>query len=181
MFLIFGDKHRTETVPDGMRVERECPKCKTVATFRERRVSKQFRLYFVDMFTHGTHHVLECGECGEAFVTDEVAQHGLENDQSGTVFGHLKGAVEKGKELASDPRVGESLGRAQEEATKAIAARPRPMRVPQSSAESVWSASVAEKWRRRPSVERFSRGLAERLPCPESLSSSARALRLVSS
>lgn len=122
MFLIFGDKHRTETVPDGMRVERECPKCKTVATFRERRVSKQFRLYFVDMFTHGTHHVLECGECGEAFVTDEVAQHGLENDQSGTVFGHLKGAVEKGKELASDPRVGESLGRAQEEATKAIAA-----------------------------------------------------------
>ena len=99
-----------------------CPKCKTVATFRERRVSKQFRLYFVDMFTHGTHHVLECGECGEAFVTDEVAQHGLENDQSGTVFGHLKGAVEKGKELASDPRVGESLGRAQEEATKAIAA-----------------------------------------------------------
>ncbi len=122
MFLIFGDKHRTETVPDGMRVERECPECKTVATFRERRVSKQFRLYFVDMFTHGTHHVLECGECGEAFVTDEVAQHGLENDHSGTVFGHLKGAVEKGKELASDPRVGESLGRAQEEATKAIAA-----------------------------------------------------------
>lgn len=51
-------------------------------------MSKQFRLYFVDMFTHGTHHVLECGECGEAFVTDEVAPHGLENDPSGTVVVH---------------------------------------------------------------------------------------------
>ena len=52
MFIIFGDKHRTETVPGGLRIERECPTCKAVAIFRERKVSKQFRLYFVDMFTH---------------------------------------------------------------------------------------------------------------------------------
>jgi len=120
MFIIFGDKHRTQTVVDGFRVERECPSCKTTSTFRERIVTKRFRLYFVDMFTHGTHHVLECGECAETFVTDELPKQALEHDQSGTVLGQVQGVVERGKELATDPRVVASLGQAQTEATRAL-------------------------------------------------------------
>lgn len=76
MFIIFGDRHRTETVENGLRVERPCPSCNRRTVFRERVVSKQFRLYFVSMFTHGTHHVLECGECGTTFVTDELPKGG---------------------------------------------------------------------------------------------------------
>lgn len=121
MFIVFGDKHRTETVADGLRVERQCPTCKTTSTFRERVVTKKFRLYFVDMFTHGTHHVLECGECTETFVTDELPKQGLENDQSGTLLGHVQGAVDRGKELASDPRIVASIEQAQEEASRALA------------------------------------------------------------
>lgn len=120
MFIIFGDKHRTQTVRDGLRVERQCPACKATATFRERVVTKKFRLYFVDMFTHGTHHVLECGECAETFVTDELPKQGLENDQSGTLLGHVQGAVDRGKVFASDPRIVASIGQAQEEASKAL-------------------------------------------------------------
>ncbi|MGH1345499.1 MAG: hypothetical protein ACRBN8_28300 [Nannocystales bacterium] len=122
MFIIFGDKHRTETVADGLRVERECPACKTVAMFRERVVTKRFRLYFVDMFTHGTHHVLECGECGQTFVTDELPKQQLENDQSGTLLGHVQGLVDRGKDVARDPRVVASVGQAQAEATRALGA-----------------------------------------------------------
>jgi len=120
MFIIFGDKHRTETVADGLRLKRECPSCKTLTTFRERVVTKRFRLYFVDMFTHGTHHVLECGECGQTFVTDELPKKELENDQSGTLLGHVLGVVDRGKELATDPRVVASVGQAQAEATRAL-------------------------------------------------------------
>lgn len=101
-------------------MERDCPSCNTTATFRERVVTKRFRLYFVDMFTHGTHHVLECGECGEAFVTDELPKREMENDQSGTLLGHVQGVVDRGKALAGDPRVAASLGQAQEEAVKAL-------------------------------------------------------------
>ena len=137
MFIIFGDKHRTETVTDGLRMQRHCPSCNTLAMFRERKVSKQFRLYFVDMFTHGTHHVLECGECGQTFVTDEVRRNGLGNDQSGTVFGHVQGLVDKGKALAADPRVTESLGRAQDEATKALGAAEKTV--------TGWVASLKKK------------------------------------
>lgn len=122
MFIIFGDKHRTETVADGLRVERACPTCKTTTTFRERVVTKRFRLYFVDMFSHGAHHVLECGECGETFVTDEVSKQEVENDQSGTLLGHVQGAVDRGKVLASDPRIVASIGQAQEEAGRALGA-----------------------------------------------------------
>lgn len=97
VFVIFGDKHRTEPVPGGLRVTRACPKCEREVEFRERIVSKRFRLYFVEMFTHGTHHVLECSECGTAFVTDEVRSAKADNDQSGTVLGHVQGVIEGGK------------------------------------------------------------------------------------
>ena len=120
VFVIFGDKHRTEPAPGGLRVTRACPKCKQVTTFRERVVSKRFRLYFVEMFTHGTHHVLECSECGTAFVTDEVKGTKAVNDHSGTVLGGLHGALatgkqvmEGGKQALEDGRVSEALQQAE--------------------------------------------------------------------
>ena len=120
MFLIFGDKHRTEIVRGGLQLTRTCSKCGEQATFSERRVSKQFRMYFIDMFTHDTHHVLECGACGTTFVTDELrAKHGL-NDHSGTLLGHLQGAVGKAEELARSEEITQTLERAKQEAGKAF-------------------------------------------------------------
>lgn len=97
VFVIFGEKDRTEPVPGGLSITKTCPKCERVASFRERIVSKRFRLYFVEMFTHGTHHVLECSECGTTFVTDEVRGIKADNDQSGTVYGRVQGVIEEGK------------------------------------------------------------------------------------
>ena len=122
MFIIFGDKHRTEPVPGGREVSRTCSKCGERATFRERVVSKQFRLYFIDMFTHGTHHVLECGACGTAFVTDELAAAQVANDHEGTVFGHIQGMAAKAEQLASSEEVARGLERGKAEAGKAYTA-----------------------------------------------------------
>lgn len=125
MFLIFGDKHRTEPVHGGLRTTRTCERCGVKAEFRERRVSKQFRLYFIEMFTHGTHHVLECGACGTCFVTDELAAKNreLENDQGGTIYGHLRAATAEAKTraeaLARSPEVDQALARGREGVTKA--------------------------------------------------------------
>jgi hypothetical protein len=121
MFIIFGDKHRIEPVANGLRVHRKCPKCGQDTLFIERVVSQQFRLYFVEMFTHGTHHVLECTECRTAFVTDEVKGKQVANDHSSTVYGKLQDAVSRGKQALDDSRVieraeaqvGETVGAAQ--------------------------------------------------------------------
>src|SRR4028118_2372466 len=112
MFLICGDKHRTEPVADGLRREMKCPKCGEHATFRERVISKQFRLYFVDMFTHGTHHVMECGACGTAFVTDELEGRGGGNDHRGTVLGAIQDVARKGKEVGRELGAGKAPGAA---------------------------------------------------------------------
>ncbi len=85
-------------------------------------MSKQFRLYFVDMFTHGTHHVLECGACGTTFVTDELPRVGLSNDHSGTVLGHLQEAARRGQQLAEEARKSEAVAHAESEVTKALGA-----------------------------------------------------------
>lgn len=125
MFLIFGDKERTEPVEGGARLHRTCPKCAEHALFIERVVSRQFRLYFVDMFTHGTHHVLECTSCRTTFVTDEVQGKQAMNDQSGTVVGKLQTAFEQGKRALASDEVMTSLRRAESEATKALDAGKR--------------------------------------------------------
>ena len=131
VFLIFGDKHRTELVPGGLTVTRECSKCGARASFRERRVSKQFRVYFIDMFTHDTHHVLECGACGTTFVTDELQAKQGSNDHSGTVYGHLQEAAgsaathlqqaaAKAEALVTSEEVSRGLERGKREAQQAI-------------------------------------------------------------
>lgn len=120
MFLIFGDKDRTEPVAGGLRVHRTCPKCGEHSLFVERVVSRQFRLYFVDMFTHGTHHVLECTSCRTTFVTDEVRDKQVRNDHSGTVIGTLQSAVARGKQALTSDEVAGSLQRARAEVDKAL-------------------------------------------------------------
>lgn len=122
MFIIFGDKHRTEIVPDGLRIHRQCPKCNQEALFLERVVSRQFRLYFVEMFTHDTHHVLECSACKTTFVTDELKGRQTANDHAGTVYGKLQGAVAKGKQALDDGTVSRGLERAGAQASEALGA-----------------------------------------------------------
>lgn len=102
MFIVFGDKHRTEPYPGGITCEMQCPKCRAHTTFREHVISKQFRLYFVDMFTHDSHHVLGCDSCGTMFVTDEMKARGGANDHGGTVLGALQGLARKGEAAAKD-------------------------------------------------------------------------------
>ena len=122
MCIIFGDKHRTELVPGGLQVHRQCPKCGQETLFLERVVSLQFRLYFVEMFTHGTHHVLECSVCKTTFVTDELEGKKTADDHSGTVYGKLRGAVAKGKEALDDGTVSRAIERAGAQAGEALGA-----------------------------------------------------------
>ncbi len=121
MFIIFGDKHRTEPLADGLRRQMQCPKCEEHTIFRERVISKQFRLYFIDMFTHGTHHVLECGACGTTFVTDELKARGI-NDHRGTVLGALQEVARKGAEAGRELGVGKALEEAGAGVGKALGA-----------------------------------------------------------
>lgn len=102
MFLVFDDRHRTEPVPGGLVRHMTCPKCHLPATFREHVVSKQFRLYFVDMFTHDARRVMACDACGTMFVTDELAARPADNDHRGTVLGAVQSAARKGKAAAAD-------------------------------------------------------------------------------
>lgn len=122
MFIIFGDKARTEPVEGGIQQYRTCPKCGQHALFIERVVSKQFRLYFVDMFTHGSHHVLECTACRTAFVTDEVKDKQAVNDHAGTVVGKLQTALEQGKKALASDEVQSAVQRAEAEVDKALSA-----------------------------------------------------------
>ena len=114
MFIIFGDKHRTEPVPGGRVEHRKCPKCHEHATFRERVVSHQFRVYFVSMFTHGAHHVMECGACGTTFVTDELKDKQAANDQEGTIFGTVKDALAEGRKQVTEALDEEQVAKAKQ-------------------------------------------------------------------
>lgn len=120
MFLIFGDKHRTTPVPDGLTLERACPKCGLQTVFRERVVSQQFRLYFVEMFTHGSHRVLECSACKTAFVTDEIKDKPTDNDHSGTLYGTLQNAVTQGRKAVEDGAVSRTLEQVEAQTTAAM-------------------------------------------------------------
>lgn len=122
MFLVFGDKHRTEPHPGGLCCVRNCPKCGAHTTFREHVISKQFRLYFVSMFTHDSHHVLACDACGTMFVTDEMKARRAENDHHGTVLGALQGLAKKTRAVAEDAMNGMNggLGQAAQQTGKAV-------------------------------------------------------------
>ena len=143
MFIIFGDKHRTEPVPGGLVEHRQCPKCHEHATFRERVVSQQFRLYFVSMFTHGTHHVMECGACGTTFVSDEVKDKKADNDHEGTVFGTVKDAFVEGRKQVAGALDEQQVAKAKEAFGTATAHAGRFFDQMQESVGSVMSGLLA--------------------------------------
>jgi len=74
VWVIIGHRARSERVPDGLSVERECTSCGEVATFYEREAVKSFRLYFVDVFDYDRQRVMACGACGTLYATDELGR-----------------------------------------------------------------------------------------------------------
>lgn len=77
MWIVFGTKTRTERVPGGVSVERECESCGERAMFYERRVVSTFDLYFMPVFDYRRERVLACGACGAHFRTDEHGEPDL--------------------------------------------------------------------------------------------------------
>lgn len=74
VWVVIGHRVRSERVPDGLAVERECASCGEVATFYEREAVKSFRLYFLDVFDYDTQRVMACGACGTLYATDELGE-----------------------------------------------------------------------------------------------------------
>ncbi|MCA9719339.1 MAG: hypothetical protein H6713_00545 [Myxococcales bacterium] len=109
MWIIIGDRSRTEPVAGGATARRPCPKCGAMATFHEHRVLKTFRLYFVDILNHDARHVMVCGRCHAAFITDEVAGRRPELDQRGTVVGALQGAARRTRDVATSGAIGDAV------------------------------------------------------------------------
>lgn len=72
MWILFGNKHTTERVPNGARVERHCQSCGETAMFYERTSSTKFSLYFIELLEYGKRRVMACGACGELYATDEL-------------------------------------------------------------------------------------------------------------
>lgn len=113
MWIFFGDRERTKLVEGGASIERECPSCQRTAMFREHRVVRTFHLYTIDIANHGGRHVMVCGRCGDAFVTDEVAAKAADDvDQSGTLWGGAKRAMAQAKQAADAAGVTDALQQA---------------------------------------------------------------------
>lgn len=79
VWIVIGNRTKTERVPDGLAVERRCPACGEVATFYERRAVRTFRLYFLDVFDYDEQRVMACGACGTLYATDE---HGPPSEET---------------------------------------------------------------------------------------------------
>ncbi len=109
MWLIIGDRSRTEPVPGGHSAQRTCPKCGAFSRFREHRVLKTFRLYFIDVLNHDARHVMVCSRCDTAFVTDEVSSTRATLDQQGTVVGTLQDAAKRTRDAVEQGAIGDAL------------------------------------------------------------------------
>jgi hypothetical protein len=72
VWIVFGNKMRTERVPNGQRVERHCDACGETAMFYERTASTKLSLYFIELLEYGKRRVMACGACGELYATDEL-------------------------------------------------------------------------------------------------------------
>jgi len=73
------------------------------------------QLYTVGIANYGGKHVMVCGHCGEAFVTDEVTS--VEDpsvDQAGTLWGEAKKQAVKARQAAEAAGIPQSLQRARE-------------------------------------------------------------------
>lgn len=103
VWIILGQRTKTERVPGGLAVERQCPSCNEFATFYERRAVKTFRVYFMDVFDYADQRVMACGACGTLFATDEHGEPSTDTkDGWRTAFDDaakcVGGAVEKAGE-----------------------------------------------------------------------------------
>jgi hypothetical protein len=72
MWIVFGNKEKTERVPGGSVVQRHCEQCGETAMFYERQAVSTFQIYFIDILDYGKRTVMACGACGALYATDEV-------------------------------------------------------------------------------------------------------------
>lgn len=138
VWIVIGNRTKTERVPDGLSVERRCPACSEVSTFYERRAIRTFRLYFLDVFDYDEQRVMACGACGTLYATDEHGRPSAETAEgwrqaleragesvtgavgkAGEAIGPLwKQASENAKELYED--AAEGLGPLAKKATAGL-------------------------------------------------------------
>jgi len=110
VWVVIGRRTKTERVPGGIVVERDCPACGAHASFYERRAVSSFRLYFLDVFDYDTQRVMACGACGTLFATDEHGAPSRENAEG------WRRALDKVSDAAK--RASERLGPAFESASE---------------------------------------------------------------
>jgi hypothetical protein len=106
VWIILGQRTKTERVPGGLAVERQCPSCNEFSTFYERRAVKTFRVYFMDVFDYADQRVMACGACGTLFATDE---HGEPSKETKDGWRHAFDDAAKSVGGAVE-RAGEALG-----------------------------------------------------------------------
>jgi hypothetical protein len=95
MWIILGNKVRSERVPNGRKAEHHCGACGETAVFYERQVTESFQLYFINVFNYQTQRAMACGACGALYATDELgAPREAASAQQGTVFGALQSAMD---------------------------------------------------------------------------------------
>ncbi len=127
MWIVFGSGVKTQRVPGGAKVDRECMQCGEHATFYEKEVTATFRLYFIDVFDYQKHRVMSCGCCSACYATDElgIPQTGAVTE-SPSVAGYLEraaGAFEAGiSSLFGDERPAARAPHREEEAESSPAA-----------------------------------------------------------
>lgn len=116
VWIVIGHRTKTERVPDGLSVERECASCGELAMFYERRAVKTFRLYMLDVFDYDEQRVMSCGACGTLYATDE---HGRPSAQSASDWREaVSSAAEQAKQAMG--KAGDAIAPAMEKAGDAI-------------------------------------------------------------
>lgn len=112
VWIVIGRRTKTERVPGGLVVDRDCPACGEHASFYERRAVRTFRLYFLDVFDYDKQRVMACGACGTLFATEEHGPPSAEDAEG------WREALDKAQETVSGAakRAGEALGPALENA-----------------------------------------------------------------
>lgn len=91
MWIVFGNKEKTERVPGGAAVQRHCDQCGETAMFYERKATSVFQIYFIDVVDYGARTVMACGACGALYATDEVSKPSLSPVES--TLGSIKTAA----------------------------------------------------------------------------------------
>ena len=133
MWIILGNKVKTQRVAGGRKLERQCPSCGEVAMFYEREVTTSFRVYFVSIFNYETQRVMACGACGDHYATDELGRPPAgepPGDQKGTVYGSVKDALRKAGNALQDATGVQADADVTEEATAPPPAEQRRLAAP---------------------------------------------------